>query len=106
MWSWLKGAFANPALEARKRIEEGALVIDVRTPGEWRTGHLPSARHLPVDELRARMAEVDAWSGGDKGRPIVVYCASGARSARARQLLVEAGYTQVTNGGGYASLAS
>jgi rhodanese-related sulfurtransferase len=59
---------------------------------------------LPVDQLPARLADVEAWTGGDKQKPIVVHCRSGARSGRAQTILQKAGYTQVVNGGGYTSL--
>jgi phage shock protein E len=92
------------AVNPKRMIEEGALVIDVRQRDEWDRGHLASARHLPVDELPRRLEEVEAWAGGDKARPIVVYCASGGRSGRARATLERAGFTHVVNGGGYSSL--
>lgn len=109
MLSFLKsmfggGAQGGPSV-AREKIAQGALVIDVRSAQEWQGGHLPNAKHLPVQELAARLEEVDGWCGGDRGRDIVVYCASGMRSGRARQMLAEAGFTSVINGGGYHGLA-
>ncbi|MBI1948333.1 MAG: rhodanese-like domain-containing protein [Deltaproteobacteria bacterium] len=98
-----EGAEVEPPLP-RRLIEQGALVIDVREQREWDAGHLPSARLLPVGELPTRLAEVEAWAGGDKGRAIVVYCASGIRSGRAKELLEAAGFTAVTNGGGFGAL--
>lgn len=78
-----------------EKIKAGALVVDVRTPAEFADGHFKGALNIPVDTVQARMNEF-----GDKGRPIVVYCRSGARSGRAQQMLQAAGYTDVTNGGG------
>jgi phage shock protein E len=95
---------AGESASPRLLIEQGALVIDVREQREWDTGHLPSARLLPVGELPTRLAEVEAWAGGDKGHAIVVYCASGIRSGRAKELLEAAGFTAVTNGGGIGAL--
>ena len=66
---------------------------------EFAAGHLAMAINLPVSELAGRLAEVDRLVGGDRTRPIVVYCASGSRSARAKTQLEAAGYTQVVNGG-------
>ncbi len=88
----------------RRLIAEGALVIDVREQAEWDRGHLPTARLLPVGELSSRLGEVEAWAGGDKGAPVVVYCASGRRSERAKDVLEQAGFTRVTNGGGFGEL--
>jgi phage shock protein E len=85
-------------------VASGALVLDVRTPQEFGAGHLSTATNVPVDEVGARLAEVDALAHGDKAKPIVVYCAKGGRAARAKQMLEGAGYTNVVNGGGYDDL--
>lgn len=87
------------AATARTKIAEGATVLDVRTPGEFAAGHYPGARNIPVNELEGRTAEA-----GDPGRPVVVYCASGMRSAQAAKILAAAGFTDVTNGGGLGNL--
>lgn len=89
---------------ARRLIAEGAIVLDVRTPAEFAAGHLDGAVLLPVQELPARIGEVERLTGGDRAKTIVVHCASGARSAKAKQMLVAAGFTRVTNAGGYADL--
>lgn len=89
---------------ARKLIAEGAVVIDVRTAGEYAEGHLPQATLIPIDELAQRIVEVEQLTKGDKTKPIVVYCASGVRSRKAKQQLDSAGYQQVVNGGGYDDL--
>ncbi len=78
------------------KTQEGPLVVDVRTPGEFSRGAYPGAVNIPVDELPARLAEL----GQDPARDITVYCASGARSAYAEGLLKQVGFTKVTNGGG------
>jgi phage shock protein E len=77
---------------AKAAIQVGARLVDVRTPGEYGSGHLPGAINIPVHELSARLGEV-----GPKDRPVVVYCASGARSARAKGLLRRAGFQTVHN---------
>ena len=87
---------------AWQKINQGALLVDVRTQGEFDQGHLPGAKLIPVNEVQQRIAEF----GDDKNRPIVVYCKSGGRSGRAQSMLQEAGFTDVTNGGGYSSLMS
>jgi phage shock protein E len=74
-------------------------VIDVRTKVEFWLGHLPNARCVPVDTLPEGL---DALALPRDAR-ILVYCASGGRSAMARQVLEAAGYTKVTDGGGYAA---
>jgi phage shock protein E len=95
---------AKDPATARARIAAGAVVIDVRTPDEYAQGHLENATNLPVDELPARLGEVDGLVAGDKARPIVVYCATGGRAAQARTQLEAAGYKNIVNGGGYEDL--
>ena len=81
-------------------IAAGAVVVDVRTPAEFAEGHLPNATNIPIQEFAQRIADVNTLAGSDKARPIVVHCASGNRSSKAKQQLEAAGYTQVVNGGG------
>jgi len=75
--------------EARKRLDEGAQLIDVRTDHEWEAGRIAGATHLPLDELPQRAGEID------KDRPVVLYCRGGNRSAMAAAALAEAGYDAV-----------
>lgn len=79
----------------KAKIEEGALILDVRTPGEYSSGHYPGAINIPLDQIGRRINEL-----GDKTRPIVVYCLSGARSYSARSILMAQGFRDVVNGGG------
>ena len=71
------------------------LVVDVRTPMEFIGGAYPDAINISLDELESRIDEL-----GNKDRDITLYCASGARSAYAQQILLQKGYTNVKNGGG------
>ena len=84
LWVTLRGRTDTAALESY--YTQGALVLDVRTPGEFRRRHARDARNIPVDELQARIGEL-----GDPQK-IIVYCKSGMRSARAAGLLREAGF--------------
>lgn len=81
--------------EAHRLVEQGAALIDVRTPGEYAAGHLDGAKNIPVAELAGRLGDV-----GPKDRPVVVYCASGARSAAATSALQRAGFATVFDLGG------
>jgi phage shock protein E len=81
----------NPA-EARKLVQEGAKLIDVRSPAEFGGGHLPGALNIPLPELGARANKL-----GPKDKPLVLYCASGTRSSMARSVLKGLGFTQVFN---------
>ncbi|NOK06446.1 MULTISPECIES: rhodanese-like domain-containing protein [Myxococcus] len=83
---------AAAGAEARRRVEAGATLVDVRTPEEFASGHLPGAVNIPVDELARRFGEL-----GAPQTPLVVYCRSGARSGRAERLLKEQGFQDVFN---------
>jgi phage shock protein E len=93
-----------PAASPKQAIAEAALVLDVRTADEFASGHLPEAVNIPVDEVEARVEEIAAKVGGDRTKPIAIYCASGNRAGKAESMLEKAGFTKVTNAGGYASL--
>ncbi|MGD9939092.1 MAG: rhodanese-like domain-containing protein [Clostridia bacterium] len=83
---------ADPILEM---INSGAKVVDVRSREEFEDEHYPNAINIPVNEIQKRMAEL-----GDPTTPLVLYCASGSRSAFAARLLSMAGYKKVVNAGG------
>jgi rhodanese-related sulfurtransferase len=87
----------SPGADARKLVASGALLLDVRTPAEFEGKHLPSAVNIPVDDVGRRVDEIEKLTLGDRSAPIVVYCRSGARSARAAALLQKAGYSRVTD---------
>ena len=90
--------------KAKQMIGNGAVVLDVRTPDEFNGGHLAQATNVPVDTLGDHLPDVDKLAGGDKAKPIVVYCQKGGRAQRAKKALEAAGYTNVVNGGGYDDL--
>lgn len=69
------------------------LILDVRTQGEFASGHLANAVVIPVQSLQSRLRELSAH----KQRPVFIYCATGNRSTVAARLLVNAGFVQVTN---------
>lgn len=92
------GGGAN-ATAAKEKIKMGGKVVDVRTAEEYRGGHYEGAINIPLNELPNRLSEL-----GDKTKPIVVYCASGMRSASAAKILKKAGFTDVTNAGGLGNL--
>jgi len=76
------------------------IVVDVRTPEEFEYGAYPDSINIPLDELMTRYKEL----GNNVSREIVVYCATGARSAYAQQVLMNLGYKNVKNGGGIAAM--
>ena len=93
-----------PAGDARPAQATGAPVIDVRNPDEWAAGHLERSTLVPLPELERRLGEVEALVGGDKTKPVVVVCRSGARAEKARALLLQNGFTDVRNAGAWTSL--
>ena len=81
-------------------IAEGALLVDVRTPAEFASGHLDGAINISHEQTADRLSEY----GDDKSRSIVVYCRSGNRSGIAEGILAEHGFANVHNGGGYEAM--
>jgi rhodanese-related sulfurtransferase len=75
--------------EARKLVEDGAQLIDVRADHEWEVGRIAGATHVPLPELPQRLDEID------KDRPVVLYCRGGNRSSMATEALTDAGYDAV-----------
>ncbi|MGB5191358.1 MAG: rhodanese-like domain-containing protein [Polyangiales bacterium] len=76
--------------DARVLVENGALLVDVRSEGEYADGGIEGSINIPIQELASRMDEL-----GDKNREIVVYCQSGGRSAMAKRLLESNGFSKV-----------
>ena len=77
--------------EAATKRDAGAFILDVRTTEEWNEFHVPGSTLIPIDELPKRVAEVP------KDQEVVVVCRSGNRSATGRDVLLKAGYPQVTS---------
>ncbi|WP_458248930.1 rhodanese-like domain-containing protein [Streptomyces sp. MAI_2237] len=88
--------------QARTRLQEFT-VIDVRTPAEYASGHLPGALNIPLDHVRRALPEIRHAAGrGD----VLVVCASGARSENACKLLAEEGIATATLAGGTGAWAA
>ncbi len=84
----------------QERLDEGAVLLDVRTPEEFTSGHLPGALNIDVGSERfaAMVEELDTSA------TYVVYCRSGNRSAQAMTEMAEMGFTDLVNAGGYEAL--
>lgn len=81
--------------EARKMIKEnGAILIDVRNPGEFANGSAPGAINIPVSMIPHKARELDAE------KQFILFCVSGARSAQAHMILQSMGFNHVRNAGG------
>lgn len=79
-------------------LKQGARILDVRSPEEYRDGHIEGSLNIPVQILPTRLASLP------REKPIITCCASGARSETARRILAAAGFGEVYNGGGWRSL--
>ncbi|MBQ3111638.1 MAG: rhodanese-like domain-containing protein [Firmicutes bacterium] len=93
---WLFGSINKGVAEWRNT--PGALLLDVRTAAEYRSGHIPGSVHLPQQQL-GRIEQL----APDKNTPLFTYCASGARAKNAAESLRLRGYKQVKAIGGISS---
>ncbi|MBX7108479.1 MAG: rhodanese-like domain-containing protein [Chitinophagales bacterium] len=89
----------GPAVNYAELVNQGAIILDVRSKQEYATGHIKGSINIPVDQLSSSSGKLK-----DKNRPIITCCASGMRSSSAKSILHAKGYSQVFNGGGWHSL--
>jgi len=80
-----------------KTIPENAIVIDVRTPQEFQSGHIKNAINIPYEVIGFKMKDVTE----EKDREVLLYCRTGRRSGIALETLKKLGYTHAKNVGGY-----
>jgi phage shock protein E len=99
MVKFLKNIFkSNTAVSIGELINQGALIIDVRTENEFRSGHLKRSVNIPLNQLEKKIAKLD------KNKPVITCCASGMRSGSAKRILKANGFAEVHNGGSWTSL--
>jgi phage shock protein E len=79
-------------------ISNGAVIVDVRTKGEYQSGHLRNSVNIPLDKLPQNIKKLNI------NKPVITCCASGARSSSARRILKSNGFEKVYNGGSWYSL--
>ncbi|MES2622612.1 MAG: rhodanese-like domain-containing protein [Bacteroidota bacterium] len=89
---------ANGSSDLKKLIQEGAVILDVRSKGEYQQGHVKGSINIPLDTLASNLKKLD------KNKPIITCCASGMRSGSAKGILQSHGFTNVVNGGGWHSV--
>jgi phage shock protein E len=89
----------GPKVDMGELINSGAVIVDVRTKGEYAGGHVKGSVNIPLDQLRNNLKKFKS-----KEQPIITCCASGMRSASAKSILKSAGYTNVHNGGSWGSV--
>jgi phage shock protein E len=88
----------GPATDFQKLVQNGAVVVDVRTKSEFQSGHVAGALNIPLDVLSGQLSRIP------KGKTVITCCASGMRSASAKNILTSNGFTDVFNGGGWYGL--
>ena len=98
--SFFKNLFGSkPSVNFNQLLEEGAIIVDVRSSGEFKMGHIQGAKNIPLDQLNAKTKSLP------KGKTIITCCQSGRRSGMAKSFLDSQGYI-CYNGGGWSSLRS
>ncbi len=96
LW-FMKGSGQVPVETASQYLREGALLVDVRTPSEYNSGHLADAKNVPLDDVEATIPSL----AKDKSQAILLHCQSGMRSGMAQKKLRAIGYANTFNLGSY-----
>jgi rhodanese-related sulfurtransferase len=91
MSAYIESVSANEA--AKMQNERHAIIVDVRETDEWNAGHIAGAIHIPLGDVKNRVAELEKF----KDSPVITQCRSGARSAKAAEVLKNAGFSAVYN---------
>ncbi|HCL82786.1 MAG TPA: rhodanese-like domain-containing protein [Chitinophagaceae bacterium] len=74
-------------------VKQGAIIIDVRTTGEYRGGHIKGSRNIPLDSIKSKLAEIKKLQ-----KPVITVCRSGARSGMAKSILLANGLVAYNGG--------
>lgn len=88
----------GPPVDFAGMVKNGAQIIDVRSKAEFQSGHIRGSVNIPLNTLQDNLSKIR------KNKPVITCCASGMRSASAKGILQSHGYSDVHNGGGWASL--
>ena len=91
--------FGNKSKQLEDFKSRGAIVLDVRTKGEYDNGAIPGSKNIPLQSLNSKISTIKKWN-----KPVICCCASGMRSASAAGILRSQG-VEAINGGGYFSLS-
>ncbi|MBL7848876.1 MAG: rhodanese-like domain-containing protein [Cyclobacteriaceae bacterium] len=97
MFSFISNLF-GPKVDLNQLVADGAVIVDVRTKGEYQQGHVKGAINIPLGNLPSQYQRLR------KDKPVITCCASGMRSGQAKSFLKSQGYAEVHNGGGWMSL--
>ena len=99
MFEAIKKLLGIKTIDYAQLVTEGAIILDVRTKGEYGSGHIKGSVNIPVDQLGKNLQKFK-----DKKRTIITCCESGMRSASAKGILTSNGFMNVHNGGRWMSL--
>ncbi|WP_018613964.1 rhodanese-like domain-containing protein [Segetibacter koreensis] len=97
MFTFLKNLF-KPSADFAKLVKEGAVIVDVRTTGEFQAGHIEGSKNIPLDTVKNEVEKLKKLN-----KPFVTVCRSGNRSAMAKSILSSAGIVAY-NGGAWTNL--
>lgn len=98
MFTFLRSLLGKNDDALQQALQNGAVIIDVRTPAEYKQGHIKGSKNIPLDEVKLKADFIRKWN-----KPVITVCRSGSRSALAKNILT-AGGVQVVNGGSWTSL--
>ena len=98
MLSLSKKIFGGSSVNYKELVNQGAVIVDVRTKSEYNTGHITGSKNMPLDSIRTKINELKKLN-----KPVITVCRSGARSGMAKGILKSAGL-EVYNGGPWNSL--
>jgi rhodanese-related sulfurtransferase len=90
---------SGPKPNIEELIKNGAIVIDVRTPGEFAGGHFKGSKNIPLDKIGSKIDDIKKMD-----KPVILCCASGMRSGQAAGVLKRAGLSEVYNAGSWTNL--
>lgn len=91
--------FGNKSAKIKDFKSRGAVIIDVRSKGEYDGGAIPGSKNIPLQRINAKVSEIKKWN-----KPVILCCASGMRSGSATSILKSNGI-EAMNGGGWFSLS-
>jgi rhodanese-related sulfurtransferase len=98
LWPYVRRVGGGPSVSAAQATQlinrEDAMIVDVRDPGEYGTGHILGAKNVPLSRINAGGAEI---APKRKDKPVIVYCDTGSRSAKAAAALKSQGFAKVVN---------
>jgi phage shock protein E len=87
------------SVDYKSIVENGGVIVDVRTTGEYKSGHIKGSMNIPLQNLNAQLNKIP------KDKVVITCCASGMRSSSAKSIMLAHGFKEVHNGGGWSSLS-